>query len=245
MIIQTLLLMQELFTIVKRDYNWTHHNKALRYTTKSIKKYMKCWRSKLARLNKVFDTYIKENYKVQEYAIKKLTQRRLHLTWRPYGYYKRCKKRQARRRCIFHKGLFIIEAKAAVQKKQQRMEFDTDSYDILIDNCCTHSLTNCKEDFIEPPTKSRTRVRGYNGQTNSTMVGTVKWKIADDNGKVHSFVLPNTYYSPAVETRLLSPQHWAQVRNKKRDSYCITYHDAIILRCEDICNILINAHGCA
>ncbi len=38
-----------------------------------------------------------------------------------------------------------------------------------------------------------------------TMVGTVKWKIKDDNGKVHNFILPNTYYSSSVETRLLSP----------------------------------------
>jgi hypothetical protein len=42
-------------------------------------------------------------------------------------------------------------------------------------------------------------VRGYNGSTNSTMVGTVKWKIKDDNGKVHNFILPNTYYSSSVE----------------------------------------------
>jgi len=33
-----------------------------------------------------------------------------------------------------------------------------------------------------------------------------------------------------VETRLLSPQHWAQVRGRKRDTYCITYYDAIIMR---------------
>jgi glutaredoxin len=33
-----------------------------------------------------------------------------------------------------------------------------------------------------------------------------------------------------VETRLLSPQHWAQTRKKGRDSYGITYHDAIIMR---------------
>jgi hypothetical protein len=33
-----------------------------------------------------------------------------------------------------------------------------------------------------------------------------------------------------VETRLLSPQHWAQVRGKKRDTYCVTNYDAIIMR---------------
>jgi hypothetical protein len=85
-------------------------------------------------------------------------------------------------------------------------------------------------DFISPPVRSEVKIRGYNGSTNSTMVGTVKWKIKDDNGKIHSFILPNTYYSSSVETRQLSPQHWAQVRNKGRDTYCVTYHDAIIMR---------------
>ncbi|MFN9981360.1 MAG: hypothetical protein ACK53Y_15655, partial [bacterium] len=65
----------------------------------------------------------------------------------------------------------------------------------LIDNCCSHTLTNDINDYIEPPVKSSVRVRGYNGSTNSTMVGAVKWKIKDDNGKVHKFILPNTYYS--------------------------------------------------
>ncbi len=62
------------------------------------------------------------------------------------------------------------------------------------------------------------------------MVGTVKWKVQDNKGKVHNFILPNTYYSSSVETRLLSPQHWAQVRGRKRDTCCITYYDAIIMR---------------
>jgi hypothetical protein len=104
------------------------------------------------------------------------------------------------------------------------MEFDTDSYEILIDNCCSHSLTNCIEDF-KPPVQSKVKVRGYNGNTNTTMVGTVKWKIGDDNG-----ILPNTYYSSVVETRLLSPQHWAEVRENQRDAYCVTYYDAIIMK---------------
>jgi hypothetical protein len=62
------------------------------------------------------------------------------------------------------------------------------------------------------------------------MVGTVKWKIKDDKGKIQNFILPNTCNSSSVETRLLLPQHWAQTRKKGRDSCCITYHDAIIMR---------------
>jgi hypothetical protein len=73
----------------------------------------------------------------------------------------------ARRRCIALKSVQIIEAKAAMDKERRfRMEFDTDSFDILIDNCCSHTLTNDIKDYIEPPVKSTVRVRGYNGSTN-------------------------------------------------------------------------------
>jgi hypothetical protein len=194
---------------------------------KSLKRYMKYWRSKLARLNERFNSDIKQHYKVVDYEVKKPSQRMTYLT---YGYSRMIRIIRARRRCIISKNLYVIEAKSAMQKRRAQMEFDTDSYEILIDNCCSHSLTNSKEDFIEPPVKSKVRVRGCNGHTNSTMVGTVKWRVKDDNGKIHNIILPNTYYSPSVETRLLSPQHWAQVRGRKRDTYCITYYDAIIMR---------------
>ena len=186
---------------------------------KSLKKYMKFWKSRLARLNNMFDSNIKENYKVMEYHVKTPSLRAHTLTWRPYGYYKKRKSRIARNKCIALKAVMIIEAKSATNKESKiRMELDTDSFDILIDNCCSHTLTNDINAYIEPPVKSSVRVRGYNGRTNSTKVGTVKWKIKDDNGKIHNFILPNTYYSSSVQTRLLSPQHWAQTRKKGRDS---------------------------
>jgi len=43
---------------------------------------MKSWRSKLARLNDMFDSYIKENYKVVEYQIKTPSSREHDLTWK-------------------------------------------------------------------------------------------------------------------------------------------------------------------
>jgi hypothetical protein len=42
----------------------------------------------------------------------------------------------AHRRCIALKSIQIIKAKSAVDKeKRLKMEFDTDSFDILIGNC--------------------------------------------------------------------------------------------------------------
>jgi hypothetical protein len=142
---------------------------------KSLKKYMKAWRSRLARLNDKFDTYIKENYKVVDYHIKIPSSREHDLSWRPYGCYKRRKAMLARSRCIALRSTQIIEARSTVDRKRKvKMEFDTDSFDILIDNCCSHTLTNDINDYLEPPVKSNVRIRGNNGTTNSTMVGTVK-----------------------------------------------------------------------
>jgi len=190
--------------------------------------------TKKVHVNGVSKTYYWCPYHQQwtvDYQVKTPSMREHDLTWRPYGYYKKRKAMAVCRKCIALKSIQIIEAKSAVDKERRlKMEFDTDSFDILIDNCCSHTLTNDINDYIEPQVKSSVRVRGYNGSTNLTMVGTVKWKIKDDKGKVHNFILPNTYYSSSVETRLLSPQHWAQTRKKGRDSYCITYHDAMIMR---------------
>jgi len=43
-------------------------------------------------------------------------------------------------------------------------------------------------------------------------------------------VLPDTYYSPEAESRLLSPQHWAQIASNGRGTRCLTYHDSIVLQ---------------
>ncbi len=91
-----------------------------------------------------------------EYHVKTPSSREHDLTWKPYGYYKRSKAMIARRRCIALMSAQIIEAKAAMEKERKiRMEFDTDSFDILIDNCCSHTLTNDIKDYIEPPVKSK------------------------------------------------------------------------------------------
>jgi len=66
----------------------------------------------------------------------------------------------AHRRCISLKAIQIIEAKSAVDKERRlKLEFDTDSFDIMIDNCCSHTLTNDINDYFEPPVKSSVRVR--------------------------------------------------------------------------------------
>jgi len=131
------ILIQGLYHGAKSAHIWIYHMYQSKHTRQKIlQKYMKFWKSRLARLNNMFDSYIKENYKVMEYHVKTPSLREHTLTWRPYGYCKKRKSRIARNKCIALKAVVIIEAKSATNEERKiRMEFDTDSFDILIDNC--------------------------------------------------------------------------------------------------------------
>jgi len=120
----TYILIQGLHHGAKSANNWIDHTfQGKPNRLESLKKYMKFWRSKLARLNNMFDTYIKENYKVVKHHVKTPSQREKTLTWTPYG---RCKwKRRliARERCLKANNTYIIEART-VQEKVKRKKFN-------------------------------------------------------------------------------------------------------------------------
>jgi hypothetical protein len=119
----------------------------------------------------------------------------------------------------------------------KHLRFDTDSLPIKVDNCCTQTLTGYKGDFVPETIKNVTgkQVRGF-GNTISkiTLQGTIQWEVYDDEGQRRQITIPNSYYVPNCEMRLLSPQHWAQ---EMKDDYplpdgklCSTYHNRILLR---------------
>jgi hypothetical protein len=167
-----------------------------------------------------------------DYNIRTLPIRENHIPWRPHNHKKRRQAQQARKACMH---ITTITQKlhhmvmTTTTSNPHRVGFDTDSYDILVDNCCSKSITNCLADFITPPKQSTMMIKGFNGATATTKVGTVKWHIQDDAGRTHTLMLPKTFYSASVQTRLLSPQHWAQTAKQGKGTKCITYHDSIIL----------------
>ena len=194
-----------------------------------LHRYLKQWRIMLAHLNKRIDIYFKTNYAVTAYQFKTQFHSK-QLTWKPYGHKKRRQACMARTKCLIQKqhniGQFSMQSTTPTP---HRVHFDSDSYDIFVDNCCSKSITNCLDDFLEPPRPSNLLIKGFNGATATTKVGTVQWPLQDDEGRVHKITLPHTYYSKHAEHRLLSPQHWAQVANQGRGTRCITYHDSILL----------------
>jgi hypothetical protein len=111
--------------------------------------------------------------------------------------------------------------------------YNTDSFLIAMDNCCSQCITNCLFDFIEPPKKTNVRAKGIGGDVSATMIGTVRWNIEDDNGAAHKFLIPNACYNSGSPCRLFSPQHHAQIADnncpKKRGTWCGAFDDAIEL----------------
>jgi hypothetical protein len=130
----TYILIQGLHHGARSVNIWIYYMYQSKHTRqKSLQKYMKFWKSRLARLNNMFDSCIKENYKVVDYHVKTPSLRKHNLTWRPYGYYKKRNSRAACNKCIALKSIYIIEARSAIDKERMiKMEFDADSFNILM-----------------------------------------------------------------------------------------------------------------
>ena len=89
-------------------------------------------------------------------------------------------------------------------------QFDSDSNVLMLADGASACITNCKEDFIEPPKCVDRKVKGIKGHTKATRRGTLKWYLEDDTGLVYVMIIRGTYLIPDVVTRILSPQHFAQ-----------------------------------
>jgi len=98
----------------------------------------------------------------------------------------------------------------AYQARTNDHSYDSDSYNIGIDDHASYCLTNSKDDFIDTPVDTKIMVKGIKGYLNSALKGTIKWSIEDDDGVVHDLIIPGSYFIEELPVRLLSPQHLAQ-----------------------------------
>ena len=99
-----------------------------------------------------------------------------------------CKPPQSSTRTFYH---CLTASKRS--SKRHNVRFDSDSFDIAIDNCASQCITNNKEDFIGTPKKVNHTVHGV-GTAPITLQGTVSWAIEDDDGVVHDMVIKNCLF---------------------------------------------------
>ena len=121
----------------------------------------------------------------------------------------------------------LLCMKTKMNKDVYTATFDTDSHPLGIDNRCTACISHDVKDFIGPLTDTDKSIKGFGGTTQGQVkIGTLKWRMEDDNGKIHIFKIPHSYYAPHGGVRLLSPQHWAKSLKEKGAKFPkeTTYH---------------------
>ena len=120
-----------------------------------------------------------------------------------------------------------------IASKERIVKFDTDARPIRVDNRCSACISPYVEDFIRPLEDMNKTIKGFAGaQTNNPKTGTLHWQWLDDQGRMHTFEILNSYYVRECEQQLLSPQHWAQTRSaaNRATTCCITSAVNVYLR---------------
>lgn len=120
-------------------------------------------------------------------------------------------------------------------KSNHMLHFDTDSFDIGVDNHASRCMSNDRKHFVGniTPLKGH-KVKGIgNKMLQVKGVGTISWKIEDDQGMVHKIHIKGSLYVPDLPICLWSPQHWAKQaadnNPDNRGTWCATYEDSCIL----------------
>lgn len=110
--------------------------------------------------------------------------------------------------------------------------FDVDSDPVGIDNRCSACMSHVRSDFKGNIVKTTRTIQVFGGSKIFKLyLGTITWRIEDDEGYIHSISIPGSYFVPEGSSRLISPQHWAQQAevNNPAGTSCLTLHDRTIL----------------
>ena len=129
----------------------------------------------------------------------------------------------------FHSAYNVVNTVSSKFSSQPHSyAFDSDSQIIGVDNHASRCMPNKRSDFITEikPAKNN-KVRGAGGNLQIKGIGTLRWRIQDDEGKHHEIYIKNALYITDLPISLLSPRHWSQQANdnasQKNGTWCATY----------------------
>jgi hypothetical protein len=125
----------------------------------------------------------------------------------------RGRRRGGARKCWVLTAYGVLALQAWKIPTERTVVFDTDSAPVGIDSRCSACISPFESDFVGPLQDTGVTIKGFGGtRTRGVKRGTVRWRWQDDEGTVHSFDIPGSYYVKEAEYRLLSPQHWAKAQ---------------------------------
>jgi hypothetical protein len=108
-------------------------------------------------------------------------------------------------------GISRAQSAATGHQRSSRAMFDSDSFDILVDDgSATSCISNSMSDLVTPLKASFVCVKGFNGTTSSTKVGTIIWKVLNYSGHPRTLRIHNMHCVPVCPQQILSPQHCSQ-----------------------------------
>jgi hypothetical protein len=117
-----------------------------------------------------------------------------------------------------------------------RLAFDSDSFNILVDTGSSITITPHRSDFLQYSVitgRSLSILGVDNIKSYPTGKGTVKYKLFDDNGQQHELTIENALHLPEAPTRIMCPQQWAQQRLAKfgdTSASCTAFADRFLLQ---------------
>ena len=89
---------------------------------------------------------------------------------------------------------------------------DADSYEMRIDTGASHCISYDIQDFVGKVSPTRGSIQGYHEVRGASQLhlGTMRFSITDDEGRKHTFDVPNSIYDKQGQHKLLCPQHWSR-----------------------------------
>ena len=107
---------------------------------------------------------------------------------------------------------------------------DTDSYQVAIDTCTSESICSERELFVgKIHSCRRLYIQGVGGKVKVTGVGSIKFRITDDDDVTHDLLIHNVLYVPESPVNLISPQRWSETSTNPEGTGEITTGGVTIL----------------
>ena len=113
----------------------------------------------------------------------------------------------------------IAYAFAARASGTDGISFDSDSFDIAMDNCASHTMTFCASDFITPIIPADiSYITGAGGSVPIQGMGDVEYFVTDGDGTNHLITIKNALFVPGLPFRLLAISQLAKQIEKVENS---------------------------